>query len=98
MLPDLKKGSFLDPKTAGGSLGTSHLAFREKGVFFLSQKNAGGRAPHTRHLEKKGVFFGPQKPPEAAWAPHTWLLKMIQESMLVMGKESMLVMRERACW
>ena len=50
--------------------------------------------------------MGPKKPPEAAWAPHGWLLKMIQESMLVMGKESMLVMgkesmlvmRERACW
>ena len=26
-------------------------------------------------LKKKGSLFGPKKPPEAAWAPRTWLLK-----------------------
>ena len=39
----MKQGMFLSPpQTAGGSLGTSHLAFREKGVIWGAQKTAGG--------------------------------------------------------
>ena len=53
-----KKGMFLGvQKTTGGSLGTSHLAFREKGGVFLPPKTTGGSLG-TSHLAFKGTSQG----------------------------------------
>ena len=82
MLPYLKKGSFLGQKTAGGGLGTSHMAFREKGIFFGPQKTAGGSLG-TSHLAFKD---DPREHAGDGPGEHAG-----DEG------ESMLVMRERAC-
>ncbi len=50
-------------KTAGGSLGTAHLALSEKGgVFWDPQKTAGGSlgTSHLAFREKGVIFWGPK--------------------------------------
>ncbi len=51
--------TFWAQKTAGGSLGTSHLAFREKGGVWGAQKTAGGSlgTSHLAFLTKIRIFY-----------------------------------------
>ena len=65
MLPYLKKGYILGLKNAGGSLGSSHLAFREKEVIVGTQKTAGDSlgTSHLAFREKGDIFWGPTNYP-----------------------------------
>ena len=63
-----------NPKIASGRLWRQSQALRRPGK------------PLGRAFREKGVIFEPKNPPEAAWAPHSWLLR--EKGMLFWQKKA----------